>query len=93
MNKEEYYQNLFEEYQNLRAVSSMADYNYDSSKEIEAQHIKVEDTDRISQIIMELKNNLVYLTDEQLRELYMDDDTQLVNEAVKVLANRKLERD
>lgn len=83
------HQELFEEYQNLTLRTRWPVNNIGFSGETKPIVINPEDLIKRNQLREELRNNLKLLTDEQLKELY--NDSGLMEDAVKILAQRKLD--
>ncbi len=80
---------IFEEYQELEAKTFLPVSDFGKGK-MQSVHIKHEDLFRRDEVREELRGCLEFLSDEQLKFLYNDDDSSLVEKAIKVLGNRRL---
>ena len=92
MKKQEEYTEIFEEYRELEIKTAMSVSDYDSGKR-KVIVIKPEELTRVNELREELKKGLEFLSDEQLKLLYNDDDTSLVMAVVKIVVKRELEKD
>lgn len=90
--KQQKYTAILEEYQALEAKTAVVASEVIPGKEIEPIRIIPEDLIRVDELREELKNGLEFLTDEQLKSLYNDDDISLVGGAVKIVAKREMEK-
>ena len=90
MKNQKDYKKIFEEYRELEAKTFIGVSEHVLGKEIDSVRIIPEDLIRVDKLREELKKRLEFLTDDQLKSLYNDDDTSLVVGAVKIVAKRGL---
>ncbi len=91
MNKQEEYTEIFEEYRKLEAKTAITVSDVKPGEKIEPVRIKPEEFTRVNELREKLRDGLEFLTTEQLKSLYNDDDTSLVVGAVKIIVKRGLE--
>lgn len=90
MENKEYYNNIFEEYKELKMKTFTPVSDVILGRKIVGVHIKHEDLFRRDEVREELRKGLEFLSDEQLQFLYNDDDSDLVTSVIDVLVERKL---
>ncbi len=86
------YKKIFEEYKELEVKTFIPANDVTDGKKIQGVYIKPEDLFRRDEVKEELRKGLNFLSNEQLKFLYNDDDSTLVISAVKILAKRELKR-
>jgi len=86
-NKEEYCENLYNKYKELVEKTKLEVHDVKPGGEIDAKYIDFRDVEEKIKVKEELRNCLNLLTDEQLKELFNDND--FMGDAVKILAERK----
>ncbi len=84
------YNKIFEEYKELEVKTFIPVSDVIPGKKIQGVYIKPEDLLRVDEVREELKKNLEFLSGEQLKFLYNDDDSTLVIRVAKILAEREL---
>ncbi len=89
--KKEYCQQLYSKYEELKRKTEMMVTDLrETGGEIDVSYIALEDMKEKNKVKEELHNCLNILSDEQLIELY--DDHDFMEDAAKILGNRKLNR-
>jgi len=79
--------NLFNKYKELVGKTKLEVHDVKSGGKINAKYIDLRDVEEKIKVKEELRNCLNLLTDEQLEELFNDND--FMGDAVKILAERK----
>lgn len=79
--------NLYQRYLELKEKTTPKLHDWESGKDMEAQHINVDDFEELKNVKMELTNCLDLLSDNELIEISEDDDIGL--KAQEILRKRR----